>query len=246
MNKTSANLTVFRTPARTATGLVLAVAVSLAGCSDSGSTTSPSASETSVASATSSTGSTSATRATETVTSSTTLPPEYDANDPEPVNEDPGIKPLGQPNSSEQSSSEEWGSTTGKVLPTAIRVGRHKDFDRVVIDLEAQGDSTPGWHAAYRDQPTQQASGHIIDVAGETYLNVDLINTAYPMEFGKDLAPLHWVNRSGKGVVQEVKDAGTFEARTQFVIGLSDGPRPYSVTVLKNPQRVVIDIMHHG
>ncbi|WKD61891.1 hypothetical protein CCICO_09415 [Corynebacterium ciconiae DSM 44920] len=239
MNNTTNTPVFSRRLGRALTCLAVATSLAVAGCSPGSSDSAPD-SQTSSASA----QDTSSTRSTETVTSSTTLPAEYDTDDREPVNEDPGIKPLGKLSAAERTSDEEWGSGTGKVLPTAVRVGRHKGFDRVVIDLDAEGDSTPGWYAAYKAEPRQQASGHIIEVAGDTYLNVDLTGTAYPMEFGEEFDPLDWKNSSGKGIVQEVKDAGTFEARTQFVIGLSGAQRPFSVTVLKNPQRVVIDIAH--
>ena len=45
------------------------------------------------------------------------------------------------------------------------------------------------------------------------------------------------------GVVTQVLSGGTFEARSQFVIGL-DGRHPYSVQVLNEPTRLVIDVLH--
>ena len=241
MNDIASTRVLSRPYARALTCVALATSLTVAGCSP-GAAEDPV--ETSVSVST--TAETSTTRSTETVTSSTTLPAEYDSEDREPVNEDPGITPLGELSTAENTSSEEWGAGTGKVLPTAVRVGRHKNFDRVVIDLDVEKGSTPGWRAVYEAQPLQQASGRPLDVAGDTYLQVDLTGTAYPMEFGKDFAPLDWSNTSGKGIVQEVLDAGTFEARTQFVIGLSGGQRPFSVTVLENPARVVIDIAHQA
>ena len=42
------------------------------------------------------------------------------------------------------------------------------------------------------------------------------------------------------GNVSQVVHGGVFEADTQYVIGV-DQARPYTVTVLENPTRVVVD-----
>ena len=46
----------------------------------------------------------------------------------------------------------------------------------------------------------------------------------------------------GTGSITEVISAGTFEGRSQFIISL-DSQLPYSVEVLEDPSRIVIDIL---
>ena len=44
------------------------------------------------------------------------------------------------------------------------------------------------------------------------------------------------------GFITEVKSSGTFEGRSQFVVGLKER-LPYSVRVLEEPTRLVIDFL---
>ncbi|WP_237559163.1 AMIN domain-containing protein [Corynebacterium renale] len=55
--------------------------------------------------------------------------------------------------------------------------------------------------------------------------------------------PLGRFTSADTKVVTEVVEAGTFEARTQYVIGLKS-EAPYSVQVLQDPTRLVIDIVY--
>ncbi|GAB3704899.1 AMIN-like domain-containing (lipo)protein [Corynebacterium nasicanis] len=122
-------------------------------------------------------------------------------------------------------------------LLTGVRVGEHDTFDRVVYDFVGNGE--PGWYTEYLDQPYQQGSGHDVEVAGEAFLKIDLTGTTYPFEHeaeGLAVGP-----HPGGGVVQQVVNTGTFEGHTLTYIGL-DKQRPYSVTVLQDPLRVVVDI----
>ncbi|WP_201775208.1 AMIN-like domain-containing (lipo)protein [Corynebacterium epidermidicanis] len=119
-----------------------------------------------------------------------------------------------------------------------MRVGHHEDFDRVVFDLE--GDGNPGWFTNYTDTATQQASGQPLNVAGQSFLNINIDGTTYPFELGiqQQLDPI----KGAGGPVAEVVSGGTFEGRSQFVIGINAKDAPYSVTYLENPKRLVVDI----
>lgn len=128
-----------------------------------------------------------------------------------------------------------------KLVPIAMRAGTHQGFDRVVIELA--GDGTPGWHVDYAPVAQQQASGNELRVQGQSFLNVNIDGTTYPFEVGmeaKELTPV-----SGEGpAVAEVVSGGTFEGRSQFVIGLKGDRLPYSVTYLEDPKRIVIDFQN--
>lgn len=125
-----------------------------------------------------------------------------------------------------------------ELVITDIRAGSHEGFDRVVFEF--QGSGTPGFHAGYTDQPRQQASGRELDVAGAQGLEIMIHGT--PMGLGGD-NPLTHVGPvdAAAGNVQGITSGGVFEADSQYIIGV-DQVRPYSVTVLDNPARVVVDI----
>ncbi|MDU0478771.1 hypothetical protein QVA66_05915 [Staphylococcus chromogenes] len=149
------------------------------------------------------------------------------------------LAPLGKADSSQKTQAP---GASGKLVPTGIRVGSHDQFDRVVIDL--QGEGTPGWFTNYTDTATQQASGQPVKVAGQSFLNVNVDGTTYPFEIGVQDQKLEPVKGPGRAVA-EVVSSGTFEGRSQFIIGLNTKDAPYSVVFLDNPKRLVIDVMHH-
>lgn len=123
---------------------------------------------------------------------------------------------------------------------TGVRMAEHTGFTRVVFDIG--GGTTPGWWTFYSDEPQQQASGLVMDIAGDSYLNINLEGIAYPFDAtvpGVDIGSF-----GGTGIVEEVQLTSIFEARAQFILGLAGQPRDYSVTLLQNPTRVVVDVVH--
>ena len=125
------------------------------------------------------------------------------------------------------------------LMVEAVRVAGHEGFDRVVFDLVGEGE--PGWFVDYTTAPKQQGSGNPVEFAGSVALDVNIDGTTYPFELGREDPQIGTVG--GSGNVTEVKSTGTFEGRSQFVIGLKE-KLPYSVQVLEEPHRVVIDIRH--
>ncbi|ALU21014.1 hypothetical protein AN398_02160 [Corynebacterium pseudotuberculosis] len=144
-----------------------------------------------------------------------------------------GLTPLGDANKEAKTQRPEKSES----IVTGVRVGHHETFDRVVFDIEGSGN--PGWFVDYTSSPTQQASGKPIQVRGKTALNVNIDGTLLPFELGKQDPRIGTVQ--GVGNITEVKAAGTVEGRSQFVIGL-DAEHPYSVQIVPNPTRIVIDI----
>ncbi|MDK8845073.1 hypothetical protein QP888_00815 [Corynebacterium sp. MSK297] len=128
----------------------------------------------------------------------------------------------------------------GNLSPTDVRVGSHQGFDRVVFEFEGTG--KPGWFTRLTEEPAQPGSGFPVEYAGNIALNVAIEGTPAPIDPEKQAK---WIDLNaqfpGAGSVTEVKLAGAFEAQSVFVIGL-DKPRPYSITRLENPTRVVVDI----
>lgn len=147
------------------------------------------------------------------------------------------IPPLGQPDR-ERKHQPPAGNYDTSV--TAVRVAEHETFTRVVFDIAGEG--SPGWWVDYRDNPAQQASGLPVEVAGDSFLEVNIDGIAYPMDAAEPGVNLG--SFPGAGIVQEVKLTTIFEAQAQFFIGISGGYRDYSVTLLEDPTRVVVDFVH--
>lgn len=148
-----------------------------------------------------------------------------------------GVAPLGDANTAMKTLRPE---APAELMVTGMRVGQHDNFERVVFDLEGTG--SPGWFIDYTSKPAQQGSGNPVQVEGSTALNVNIDGTVMPFELGKEDPNLGTLPGSG-GLVTEIISLGTFEGRSQFIIGLN-GNHPYSVQVLEEPTRLVIDILH--
>ncbi|WP_040421439.1 hypothetical protein [Corynebacterium timonense] len=121
---------------------------------------------------------------------------------------------------------------------TGVRVGSHKAFDRVVVDLAGTG--TPGWYVDYVPSPMEEATGRPLNVVGSAFLNIYIDGTIYPFELG--LGPVPVDTSGGSTNIVDVLNVGTSEGRSQVVVGLRS-EKPFSVQVLDNPTRLVVDIL---
>ncbi|MCG7291447.1 hypothetical protein MHJ98_03630 [Corynebacterium afermentans] len=145
-------------------------------------------------------------------------------------------QPLG---AADSSSKTQRPSEPSRLAVVGVRVGAHEGFDRVVVDLAGDGD--PGWFVDYTSTPMQETVGQPLQVAGNSFLNINVDGTVYPFELGKDNdVPVTMAGDTGN--VIDVISAGTYEGRSQVVVGLRS-ELPYSVQVLKDPTRVVVDIV---
>ncbi|HDM2444981.1 TPA: hypothetical protein PZL09_003061, partial [Staphylococcus aureus] len=73
---------------------------------------------------------------------------------------------------------------------------------------------------------------------------VNIDGTVYPFEM--DMPDPHIGTTEGTsesgGFITQVVSSGTFEGRSQFVVGMNKR-HPYSVQVLRGPTRLVIDVL---
>ncbi|WP_069164675.1 AMIN-like domain-containing (lipo)protein [Nocardia altamirensis] len=124
---------------------------------------------------------------------------------------------------------------------TGIRIGRQSGYDRVVYDLGGQG--TPGWVVQYADRAVQDGSGKVVDVAGVSILEVQILGSAYPFDSavtpysGPDPA----TDPSAPGIAGVYRTL-VFEGTTQSFIGVNADRPGFAVSTLSNPTRLVIDI----
>ncbi|QPK83610.1 hypothetical protein G7Y29_02010 [Corynebacterium qintianiae] len=116
---------------------------------------------------------------------------------------------------------------------SGITMESHSGFDRLVIELDGTG--TPGWFVDYVASPMQETTGKPITITGNAHLNVKIDGTVN----GAEETPID-ISTSSSNVVDLV-NAGTYDGRTQIVVGLR-AALPYSVQLLDDPTRLVIDI----
>jgi len=122
-----------------------------------------------------------------------------------------------------------------------VRVGEHDGYDRVVFELGGNG--TVGWRVGYDDDPRRQGSGDEVELEGDATLAVVLEGVGYPFDTGveeyggpRQLSP-------GQPSVREVAIGGVFEGYFDAFVGVEER-RPFRVTRLDGPLRVVVDIAH--
>ncbi len=133
------------------------------------------------------------------------------------------------------------GSSTAGVTVTAIRIGHHDGYDRVVYEFGGKG--TPGWKVAYVDKAIQDGSGKTLDVSGRSILEVTITGAAYPFDSGVSeyLGP-NPLEEPTASAVAEVRYGATYEGIAQSFIGVTADKPPFAVSALTNPTRLVVDV----
>jgi len=134
-------------------------------------------------------------------------------------------------------------TSAGALLsPTNLRFGVHDGYDRLVLDLEGDGD--PGWRAEYVDEPSGQASGEPVDLDGNAFLVINVQGMILPTEPGA--VPYEGpdvIQPASGGVIREVVFGSLFEGTQEIFVGLAS-KEPFRVYLLHSPTRIVLDVQH--
>lgn len=131
-------------------------------------------------------------------------------------------------------------------LLTAVRVGRHEGYDRVVFEFRSN--VLPGYDVRYIARPVRQdASGKVVAVKGAYVLRV-LMSPAFDADLSKTGAPRTYtgslrISPRTPEVAQLVRTGG-FEDVLTWVVGVRDRV-DFRVMTLHNPARIVIDLRNH-
>jgi hypothetical protein len=154
------------------------------------------------------------------------------------------------PSSSSTGSCEFEGGTEAVSAPepvevmvlTDVRVAGHPCFDRVVFEFRDPGE--PGYEVAYVPGPiVMDGSGDPVTVEGSVFLQIRMPSaTGFDFETSTPsyTGPTRFTP-SDTTSVREVVRTGDFEALLTWVVGL-DEERPFTVTTLQDPTRVVVDV----
>ncbi len=126
-----------------------------------------------------------------------------------------------------------------------MRVGRHACFDRFVFQMRGSG-SAPGWTVGYRDPLVRDGSGTPVDLRGDAALSV-VVGVWTVNDF--EGRPAEWppftgpdaILTTGFEALKEARNLYAFEGTTQIGLGV-DRERPFRVSWLDDPARLVVDI----
>lgn len=129
----------------------------------------------------------------------------------------------------------------GSGVVTDVRVGAHPEnggFDRIVFEFKAG--SAGGWvEYANKTDVKSCGPGEVVALQGQAALKVHFDSAGQHEDFVPTNAPRQL---SGPGnSILESKSICDFEAVLEWAIGTS-GVKPFSVTVVDSPKRVVIDV----
>jgi hypothetical protein len=127
-------------------------------------------------------------------------------------------------------------------LLTAVRTGRHVDFERIVIELSDQGSGVPGYHVEYIDKPLIECgSGEQVFPVGDAWLEIRMQPLDAHTQEGQPTVSHRPVATPGLGNVLALYMTCDFEAMTTLVIAVRS-PNDFRVFDLASPRRIVVDI----
>ena len=125
---------------------------------------------------------------------------------------------------------------------TDVRSARQEGYDRVVFEF---ANGVPGYEIGYVERPiVADGSGAEVTVDGAAVLRIRM-EPALDADLTQESAPRTYTgpNRFAPdaAVVVELVGTGGFEAVLNWAAGI-DAERPFRVTTLSDPPRIVIDV----
>jgi hypothetical protein len=180
----------------------------------------------------------------DTGTTATTTPPDTTSADTTPAVTTPDAttapgEPCEQPTGTDPVSVD-FPMGMSSLIGRDIRTGGHTCFERVVIELQGEG-TLPGYRVEYVDDPVRLSpSDQDVDIAGDATLVVSVAVWMTTME-GDGYTGPDTIVPTNVQLIEELRLIENFEGMHQWAIGL-DRERPFDVTTLTSPPRIVIDI----
>jgi hypothetical protein len=147
-----------------------------------------------------------------------------------------------------------WGSLPKHANPTEVapmtnvRAGRQTCYDRLVVDVRADG--ADGFIVKYDSQVLNDPRGNVVPLRGGARLQVVVQAPANDLAGQLTYTPANpneLVNVAGFQTFRQVAWAGSFEGQSTIGLGVR-AQLPFRVLVLAGPgagSRFVIDVAHH-
>jgi len=135
-------------------------------------------------------------------------------------------------------------ASTSTSLLTAVQAAVHEGCDRIVFEF--RDGTPPGFDVGYKPGPfTRGESDEPLEVQGAAYLVVRMdkasgLDQSSPMATPSYTGP-RALTGLGLAHAAEVVNSEDFEGVMTWVVGL-DSQRPFTVTTLSSPPRVVVDV----
>jgi hypothetical protein len=127
------------------------------------------------------------------------------------------------------------------MLLTSIRVAKNNGFDRLVFEFKG---GIPNYLIQFERGPAfENTAERKIRVRGRYFITINLQTLPYPEDDSKDADIKLPTRTGGMKLFNQMKEIEWFEGVRFFAIGL-DAKRPFRVTELKNPNRLVIDFRY--
>ena len=122
-----------------------------------------------------------------------------------------------------------------------VRLAAHPDegYDRIVFEWDGP---RPAGIVQYRDELFACAIGTPVDPEGDALLHVNFLFAVAHTEEGEVSFPTTNLTPPGNSIL-EIEETCDFEGGVEWAIGVPD-ERPFTVTLLEEPSRVVIDVAH--
>ncbi len=124
----------------------------------------------------------------------------------------------------------------GVAVATDLRVGAHRDYDRVVIAFRS---GLPSYELSFVDAIKQAGSGRPVELAGTARFLITLEPASGHGDDGASTVPAS-AAASGLKTVAEVRLIDDYEGQLRFAVGLNAQVEP-EVQTLSDPPRLVLD-----
>jgi hypothetical protein len=123
-----------------------------------------------------------------------------------------------------------------------VRAADQSKFDRVVFEFK-EAQAVPGYRVEYVASPIKDTADRVVKLYGKAFLRIDLSPAiAHSIETGAPSLGEREKRLNLKTVI-EFKQVEDFEGVVTYALGLSR-KKPFQVTEMLNPARLVIDIKH--
>jgi hypothetical protein len=122
-----------------------------------------------------------------------------------------------------------------------VRVGHHSGFDRVVWEFEGSG--PPSYQVHYVRRALADGSGDPVPVAGDAFVEVLVSTVRTPTPGTARPRDARAAALAGTVIAQADAIGGGFEGYGQAFVGVRGEQRPLRVTTLRNPTRLVVDVL---